>query len=444
MTLPPSMEDRSNDVLTARRIITHLGQSGTPPQEGLEWYTVGLDEYLQVLQEEYLDSLIPSGVSSFKLVIGSYGGGKTHFLYCLRNLAVRLGYAVAYVSLSPAECPFNQLDTVYRALLDGLEYPLGDEARTTQPQYLRGVEAFLRYAYLDAAAKLELDSRHREDRRRRLDTYLHQFTNIESTSFRRALDAAFRAQMEEDEDLFLTVVQWLKGEKVGSETLRSLNIVEGVDARSAFRMIRSLAQWIRQAGLRGLVVLFDEAERSISLHSSRQIMTALDHLRQWIDECGQGRFPSVLTLYAVPNEMMLIDRPGPSYEALRQRLHTVFSRWEPTGVKIYLERLQMDPKEFLHQLGDRLLAIYQRAYDIALPAELAKRNLVVLADRVYQMRYADISYRRLFVTSVIPLLHRMRRDSGFALTEEKADAWILQRAEASEREQTSRSDDHEF
>ncbi len=444
MVINETTSSPETSVSLARRIITHLGQSGTPPEYGVEWYTVGLDEYLEPLRKEYLELMIPEGVSSFKLVIGSYGGGKTHFLYCVRDLALNLGFAVAYVPLSPAECPFNQMDAVYRTIMANIAFPRNETHDLLDAITHRGIEAYLRYSTSAMLQRLNLPVTETLENPEPLQALFKTFVGIESSSFARAMKEAVIALATGNEERFLTLVQWLKGEKIQSETLRDLQIVENLDQRSAFRMIRSLAQWNRQMGLQGTVILFDEAERAISLQATRQVMAALDHLRQWIDECGQGRFPGVLTLYAVPDETMLLDRPGPSYEALRQRLHTVFSRMEPTGVKIYLERLHLDPRAFLLELGQRLLDIYQRAYEILLPPELTPRNIEVLADQVYRLRYADISYRRLFVTSLIPLLHHMREDPHFILDPEQAEQWVVQRYAALDARPVKDSDEHEF
>ena len=61
--------------LIAKSIILKLGESGTPPDYGIRFFTVGLESYSKVLEEEYLAGIIKAGLSAFKLVIGSYGGG---------------------------------------------------------------------------------------------------------------------------------------------------------------------------------------------------------------------------------------------------------------------------------------------------------------------------------------------------------------------------------
>jgi len=71
----------------ARRIIDTVGANGTPPEYGFQFFTEGLDPYLSIIEDEYLGSYINQGGSAFKLVVGVYGGGKTHFLYCVRDIA---------------------------------------------------------------------------------------------------------------------------------------------------------------------------------------------------------------------------------------------------------------------------------------------------------------------------------------------------------------------
>ena len=92
----------------ARHIIQRVGESGQPPEQGITYLNVGNDSYLRILDEEYLARLKhnPRG-SSFKLVQGYYGGGKTHFLYCVRDLAWTHGFLTSLVNLSPRECPMT-------------------------------------------------------------------------------------------------------------------------------------------------------------------------------------------------------------------------------------------------------------------------------------------------------------------------------------------------
>lgn len=73
----------------ARRIVETVGAYGTPPEYGFQFFTAGLDDYLNIIHQEYLKTYIKEeGGAAVKIVIGAYGGGKTHFLYCIRKFLV--------------------------------------------------------------------------------------------------------------------------------------------------------------------------------------------------------------------------------------------------------------------------------------------------------------------------------------------------------------------
>src|SRR5262245_40527293 len=125
---PPNDPDRK----LARRILAQMGENGKPPELGISHVNVGNESYLQVIDAAYVGDLISviEG-SSFKLVQGTYGAGKTHFLYCVRDLAWRRGLLAAFVTISPKECPFNRPLAIYKALARGLELPRGPEGEET-------------------------------------------------------------------------------------------------------------------------------------------------------------------------------------------------------------------------------------------------------------------------------------------------------------------------
>ncbi len=68
---------------------------------------MGNHSLLDALDEYYFSSYLQDGGAAYKMVIGDYGSGKSHFLYCLRDLAWERGFAVSKVDLSPVETPYN-------------------------------------------------------------------------------------------------------------------------------------------------------------------------------------------------------------------------------------------------------------------------------------------------------------------------------------------------
>ena len=121
----------------ARHIIENLGTSGTPPARGVQHFNVGNRSLLDALDEYYFSSYLQNGGGAYKIVVGDYGSGKSHFLYCLQDLAWSQEFAVAKVDLSPVETPYNDQRLVYAAVARNLiwhekEQEISDEKGLTR------------------------------------------------------------------------------------------------------------------------------------------------------------------------------------------------------------------------------------------------------------------------------------------------------------------------
>ena len=194
----------------ARRIIDTVGANGIPPEYGFQYFTVGLDPYLSVIDEEYLSSFIKQGGSAFKMVVGVYGGGKTHFLYCVRDIGWRHNFVASYVSLSPGGSPFHRLELVYRAIVQSIMPPLSlDEILSG---YERGIVSFLRSWFSMKYQELSNKGLSEEDLREAFLGDIERIEGIESISFAKAVKSAFRALLNKREEDFINICQWLSGE----------------------------------------------------------------------------------------------------------------------------------------------------------------------------------------------------------------------------------------
>jgi len=391
------------DTREALLIINKLGSTGTPPEFGVEEFSIGLDKYLNVINQEYLNGILKNyHLSSFKLVIGNYGGGKTHFLYSVRNLAFKNGYVVVYVALNPTECPFDKLELVYRQVVNNLQIPAPGNDIMTSP--ITGIEGFIENWYHMVKEKINhVDA---------VNDYLNVLKGVESISFLNAVKSAFFNIATDNYEEFQAVVQYLKGEDISKDIKARYRISERVDKSTAFRMIRSLIQWLHLIGYNGVIFLFDEVERGISMSSSKDKRRALDNLRQIIDECGNSRLPGAMFFYAIPDENLLLEGSGGVYEALKQRLRSAFSHINPLGVKINLEELGIQPEDFLVQLGEKLVSIFQTAYSFKIDDKKAQELIYHIAEESAKAFAYDISYRRLFVVSLIETLQKVKNEPG--------------------------------
>ncbi len=400
------------DKTVARQIIERA-ESGNPPEYGFQYFTAGLSPYLKAIDEEYLDSFIRDGGSTFKMVIGHYGTGKTHFLYSLREHAWKHNYMVAYITLSIESTPFHKLDLVYKEIVTNVSPP--PKIENIFEGYEKGIGTVIRKWYFDKYNEFYSKLLNKEDVLTELTRYINELGSYESLSFRNAIKNAFSSLLKEQEDDFLLLLQWLETENPPKTLLKKFGVFEKIDKSTAFRMIRSLVQWIKEMGYSGLVVLMDEAEITPSL-SSKQKNILLNNLRELIDECGHTNFRNSMWIYAVPDESFL-DGRSQVYEALRQRLVTVFDdEINPTGVKIYLEKKDQDEIALLKEIGEKLSIIYSQAYGIEFNNKILKESIEIVANDAYKSKFS-VGYKRAFVQKVIKAFHIIRK-TGKVITHE--------------------------
>jgi hypothetical protein len=382
--------------IDARRIIEDVGGTGQPPIYGYQFFTAGIDQYIRVIEDEYLTDYINAGGSSFKMVIGTYGGGKTHFLYSVQGRAWNHSYITSYIELSQNETPFHKLEEVYKAIVLHLVYFRNQQQMTAHNS--RGIEALIRVWY--AQEKKIRNHLPPDEQIQSLMDYSMSIGPYESTSFQNAIRHAFDSLIRGDEEAFSLILQWLKGENPPKTLLKEYKIFEKIEKTTAFKMIRCLIQWILEMGYAGLIVLMDEAEQTPSM-STKQRETLLNNLREIVDACSKGAIKGTMIFYAAPNEQFLEGRTA-VYEALNQRLSTYFEGVSnPTGVKINLENLDEKPLDLLQEIGYKLSRIYEIAYGYSFDQEMIRADIAAIAEEAYNDRFGDIGYKRRFVQKII-------------------------------------------
>lgn len=397
---------------TAEHILQRLGESGQPPEYGVESINVGNQNYLEVLEHEYFGRQLDGG-ASFKLVQGYFGGGKTHFLYCVRDMAWRHGFAVAVVELSPKECPYDDTLKVYSSVARRL---------ATEPA---GVDKTPRYGLTDMLRDL-VDEEQKEAARRfreegaakpgkeakqEVRRWLRREvarTPCESVSFRKAVIEFCLAWLEEDFEREQRLEAWLRGEPIPKKEVRDYGVYEKMSRSNGFLMLRSLTQMVKGLGFAGTSLLFDEVDRNLSVSAKRSQVIG-DNLRQVIDLCGRHQLPNTLFMYAVPPEFMRTIVPD--YPALYQRLKTPvpLSVRSPQAVLIDLEELDYSPQELLTRIGEKLFQIFEIARGVELDSQLQSANAETLATACINTQF-EVNHRRLFVKSFVDFLQLQHID----------------------------------
>lgn len=401
----------------ARRILAQMGENGKPPDVGISHVNVGNESYLHLLDEVYVrDLLCDAEGSSFKLVQGTYGAGKTHFLFCVRDLAWRRGLLAAFVTISPRECPMNKPLGVYRAVAQQLEQSRGGDGADAT----RGVDDILR-----RLAEEKRADEGREVALRWVDVTL-QRAPLARHSFRDAAARFMRAVIDGNEQSASRLGAWLRGDAVPVGVSKAEGVYEVPSNENGFALLRSLVQAMARLGFEGTVLLLDEAERRMSVDGKRTRAQSetIDHLRELVDLCGRSELPRALVLYAVTPAF--VQNVLPEYPALQQRLGApvqYLSAHNPKAPLIDLEALDLEPARLLGAMGMRLARVASCAYGWAPDQRLLARNLGDLV-RVITEEQLEVSHRRLFVKIWIRLLDEQRLGSERALGADEIQAVV--------------------
>ncbi|HEU4730202.1 MAG TPA: BREX system ATP-binding domain-containing protein [Kofleriaceae bacterium] len=397
------------DRISARRILAQMGENGKPPELGIAHVNAGNESYLRVIDSVYIQDLIcVAEGSSFKLVQGTYGAGKTHFLYCVRDLAWRRRLLTALVTISPKECPFNRPLAVYRAVAQRLEQPHGPDG-----EGVRGVDDLIRRGVEERVAE-----EGREEARGWIDGVAR--APLTRHAFRDAVVGFARAVLDGDEPAARRLGAWLRGEDVSLTEAKAAGVYEVPSNENGFGMLRSLVQLVPRLGWQGSVLLLDEAERRISADEkpTKALGETVDHLRELIDLCGRSELPRTLLLYAVTP--MFTEHVLPLYPALQQRLGAPIQFLgvnNPKAPVIDLEALDLEPRKLLLEVGARLAAVARLAYDWTPQEKIVQANLERLAAIVTEEQL-EVGHRRFFVRLWVRLLDQLRLGKSKVLSDD--------------------------
>ncbi len=382
----------------AKSIIHRMGETGQPPERGALAVNVGTDALLDLLRDEYLVPMKSEGRnSSFKLVQAPFGGGKTQFLHSLREVAWELGFVTSLVGVSPKACPFDDARKIYLEVVRNVELPPADFDEERRP----GLDEVLRRVAEERAERYGAQAF--------LAWLREEFSgeSIGSRAFHRACWLFMDAVVQGDGDQEELFRSFLFGEKLTASELGPYQVREQLETGNAYRFLKSLVQVLRALELPGVVLLFDELDRVMSLPVKKRRAIG-DNLRHMMDDCGQASLPALLWVYAVPPEFMRVIVP--EYPALQQRLKGAggMSPQSPLAPLIDLDRLPVAPEELMERIGERLLAHYESGWSHRFDAETQRENLSALASYFGQLAF-ESGTRREFVKAAVQLLVTQHR-----------------------------------
>lgn len=221
--------------LSARRLIEALRLGIVPPHE-VPRFTFGRDN-----EQAEIQGWLRDPQRNFRLLVGEYGSGKSHFLECIRGLALKEQFAVSLVALEPNESHLHRPKRVYRRLMQNLEYFDANQQR-------RGFREFLR------------DGAQHPHQLWQEDSYLS--TLYQNLKYGRLEEPQW---------------DWI----AGNEVVRKAQMYDDSTSANIYcHLLSAYAVIARDClGLKGLLLLFDEAEMIDAGATTMQLRRGFNFLR---------------------------------------------------------------------------------------------------------------------------------------------------------------------
>jgi hypothetical protein len=346
--------------------------AGVVPRVGQHLIQVGRSLELRALIADI--DRIADGGSTFRLVIGEYGAGKTFFLNLVRAIALEKRLVTMHADLNPdrrLHASGGQARSLYAELTR-------NTGTRTKPEggALPGIlEKFIAQAK-DEAGLLGSTT---DQVVRRQTEQLSEMVN--GYDFADVVLAYWKGFETGNDQLKADAVRWLRGEFTTKTDARAaLGVRAIVDDASVYDQLKLLARFVRLAGYGGLLICLDELVNLYKLANTQARTSNYEQILRILNDSLQGSTEGLGFLLGGTPEFLLDTRRGLySYPALQSRLaQNTFARpgladssgpvvrlaaLTPEDFYILLEKLRHiyasgDPNKYL--LPDEALPAFMR------------------------------------------------------------------------------------
>jgi bacteriophage exclusion system BrxC/D-like protein len=387
-----------------------LKSKGTPPKRGVLSFTGGLDPVLNTLRDIYLKDLIPNTSGSFdKLIVGQYGGGKTHFLRAMQEIAIQEGYVTSFVALSNLE-DYHEIQSLLTKVFGGIWLPGSGEGKEGAFELIQEAVDKKRETFVQAEMP---------DPDAGIEQWIKQlrFSNWPHPEYGKVLNRLLNSLLIGDLDMVEIGIEWLQGINLQANSRKMLGTSSITGKanlrRHGLQLLMALVSFIKEAGFNGTCLLLDEAENAFNVKGKAK-EKALSTLRNLGDTLSTHEPRCTLMLTAVTRE---VEESFIDYMALQQRYARVAGAFSPKNTSSPVIDLADLPYDNF-KIGKKLLDLAHKIYPDILKSELEQQNLDILAHYA-ESRSFDVNHRRLFVKTASWLLDNNGRNAESRLWSEE-------------------------
>lgn len=288
-------------------------KSGVTPKIGIQHIQVGRVNELKAMIQDI--ERIVNGGSSFRLIIGEYGSGKTFFMSVVRAIALERKFVTVHADLSPDRRLYatnGQAKNLYSELMKNLSTrnkPDGNALTSV-------VEKFITEARKEA--DLEECS---------VKNIIHQRLSslselVGGYDFAKVVEAYWDANEQDNEQLKANAIKWLRAEySTKTDARNDLGVRTIISDASFYDFLKIMSLFVRQAGYQGLFINLDEMVNLYKLNNKQARISNYEQILRILNDCLQGNAEYIGFLLGGTPEFLYDHQKGLySYEALQSRL----------------------------------------------------------------------------------------------------------------------------
>jgi hypothetical protein len=321
-------------------------RAGVVPKIGQYLVQVGRSKELETLIAD-INRIADAG-STFRLVIGEYGSGKTFFLNLVRSVGLEKKLVVTSADLNPdrrLHATSGQARSLYAEMMRNVatrNKPEGGALAGIVEKFVSGVVADSK-----AGGKNPEQEIHRQ-----LES-LQELVN--GYDFAEVIAGYWRGFQEGNEQLKSDAIRWLRGEfSTKTDARQALGVRSIIDDASVYDQLKLLGRFVRLAGYAGLLVCLDELVNLYKLANTQARNSNYEQILRILNDSLQGSTEGLGFVLGGTPDFLLDSRRGLySYPALQSRLaensYAKDGLVDFTGPVVRLASLS--PEEFYVLLG---------------------------------------------------------------------------------------------
>jgi len=330
-----------------------LKNGGVPPVGAYE-LCIGREK--EIAEFQYLLQKVDEGKAITRFIKGDFGSGKSFFLKYIEEMAYKKDFVVSKVTLG-GNIPFNKIEIVYRNIVKNLRCKTGTSLDHIIEKWITHLKMM---AYQQTNDPFKQNSIIKDNMRSELES-----ARSYSNSFVAAIENYYDATNSGDHETANYAQAWLRGDSNIPYTYKRKFGVKGdVDRENAFKFIEALAAFVKSIGYSGLIVLIDEAEHILSLHTKKIRDVSYDYIRRIYDDCTENILKNTLFIFAGTTDFFDDLRKGtPSHIPLNERIDERIHDNNHPDMRKPVIKLEGFQKEELTELAERLMLIHEQVYN---------------------------------------------------------------------------------